>query len=117
MSEQTETAFVASCPDCRVEEATDDPNDVVAFYDRHRSVTGHDVEWVRADLDGRLPDGDLKDVVSALEDRYERGVPVGAVAAAMHERGVSIAETKERIYDLRMNGELWEPRDDHLRAY
>lgn len=84
------------------------------MYRRHASVTGHDLEWERADLDVAVPGGDVKTVLDELGDRYESGVPIGVLTAAMSEQDVSIAESLEEVYDLRMTGQLYEPRDDHL---
>ncbi|WP_336363472.1 hypothetical protein [Halalkalicoccus salilacus] len=110
--------FAVVCADCEVSKELDDANETVAFYRRHHSVTGHDVEWVRADLDvsSGLPNGDIGAVIAELENRVEDGVPIGVVAAAMGERGQTIGETLAAIRELRMAGELYEPRDDHLRV-
>ncbi|MFC7156818.1 hypothetical protein ACFQPA_15380 [Halomarina halobia] len=118
MSERRSAAFVVACPDCEERRATDDANETVAFYRRHRAATGHDVVWERAAFDGddALPDGDLAAIVDELDGRHEDGVPIGVVAAALGARGVSMGETLERIRALRMRGGLYEPRDDHLRA-
>ncbi|WP_254537027.1 hypothetical protein [Halomarina litorea] len=121
-SQRDAEAFVVTCEDCAVETRTDDPNETVAFYRRHRSATGHDVVWEGADaaaLDGLdVPaDADLAAVVRALDGAYEGGVPLGVVAAAMGERGATMAETFEAVHDLRMTGGLYEPRDDHLRPF
>lgn len=111
-------AFVAACPSCDTRVATDEPNEVVAFQRRHRGITGHDVEWERADLpvDGVPEEGDVEAVVRALQPAFERGVPLGVVAAAMNRRGASLAETLEAVHEARMRGGLYEPRDDHLGA-
>ncbi|WP_293033589.1 hypothetical protein [Natronococcus sp.] len=125
MSAQRQVAYAASCPDCDVDLHGDDPNEIVEFYRRHSSVTGHDVEFTRIqpDLTDAVTEDDLKevytleDVVAQLEAEYEDGVPIGAVAAAMSEQGLSIGETLEKIHEIRMGGGLYEPQDDHLRAF
>ncbi|MFC7007195.1 hypothetical protein [Halalkalicoccus salilacus] len=93
-------------------------NETGAFYRRHRLVTGHDVKWVRTDLD--VPEATSETnpggLIGELEDRFEGGVPIGVVAAAMGEWGHTIGETLAAIRELRMAGELYEPRDDHLRV-
>jgi hypothetical protein len=121
MSRTTERdAFVVACPDCEVERATDDPNETVAFYRRHSATTGHDVTVERAPeagLDDVPDDADVRAVVAALEERYEEGVPIGVVAAAMSARGETIGGTLDAIHTQRMRGGLYEPRDDHLRVF
>lgn len=119
MSQQKRATYVVTCADCDVRKATDDANETVAFYRRHHGLTGHDVAWERADgdaLDAVPDEGDLEAVISALEDHYDDGVPLGVVAAAMGERGLAVGETLDRVRELRMTGALFEPRDDHLRV-
>lgn len=105
------SAFVATCPDCAERVTTDDSNDVVRFYRRHHAVTGHDVVWERS------PDppaaADLTETIDRLADGTG-GAPLGAVSAAMGERGWSVGETLSAVHDHRLTGELWEPRDDHV---
>lgn len=119
MTRQRSKPFVVSCADCEVSKAVDDANEAVSFYERHTRLTGHDVEWVHADLDldGSIPDGDLKSTVRGLELHFEAGVPIGIVAAAMSRQGFTMTETMDAIHELRMGGELYEPKDDHVRAY
>ncbi|MFC4440106.1 MULTISPECIES: hypothetical protein [Natrialbaceae] len=119
MSTQEHTSYAATCPECDVDLQTDAPNEIVDFYRRHYRVTGHDIELVHApdDLGAAVTSDDLKDVVWQLQDRYENGVPIGAVAAAMSERGLSIGETLDEIHEIRMGGGLYEPQDDHLGAF
>ncbi|WP_224336508.1 hypothetical protein [Haloprofundus halobius] len=117
MTQQRRAAFAVACSECEVLKEVDDPNEGVAFYRRHHALTGHDVEWERIDFDaGDVPSGDLKAVVRELERRYDGGVPVGVVTAAMSEQRASMRETLDGLRELRMNGELYEPRDDHLSA-
>lgn len=119
MSRQQSSRFTVACSDCEVDVRTDDPNEVVAFFRRHRRVTGHEPTLESVDVPRReVPEeGDVKDVIRAIEPEFEDGVPVGVVAAVMHGRGVTIAETLDRIYEVRMRGGIYEPRDDHLRAF
>lgn len=125
MSAQRQVAYAASCPDCDVDIRSDEPNEIVEFYRRHSSVTGHDVEFTRIqpDLVDAVTEDDLKevytleDVVARLETEYDHGVPIGAIAAAMSEQGLSIGETLEKVHEIRMGGGLYEPQDDHLRAF
>jgi hypothetical protein len=112
--------FVVECPTCGVEKGVEAANEGLDFYRRHRKLTGHDVEWRRTtlDFDDPLPtDEDLKTVMWALDERFEEGVPVGVVAAVRSEQGRSMERTLAEIEDLRMSGELYEPRDDHLSPF
>ncbi|NUB93469.1 hypothetical protein HT576_20955 [Haloterrigena sp. SYSU A121-1] len=119
MSTQDQAPYVAVCPECDVDLQTDAPNETVEFYRRHYRVTGHEVEFERAqlDLDEDVASDDLKDVVWQLQEQYENGVPIGVVAAVMSDRGLSIGETVDEIHEVRMTGGLYEPQDDHLGAF
>jgi hypothetical protein len=115
---QQQPPFAVWCPDCDAEKEATEPNEILTFYRRHHGLTGHEIEWKRADLDIAVPtDADLKTVISTLEEHFEDGVPIGAIVAATTEQGLSFEETMAAIYELRMEGGLYEPQDDHLRAY
>lgn len=117
MSQRRHPSFAVACEDCGVETERDSANEIVEFYRRHHRQTGHDVAITRADLAFDPPvAGDLETVVAELETHYEDGVPIGIVAAAMREQGFSAGDTVDEIYDVRMTGALYEPRDDHLAA-
>lgn len=118
MSQQNQSSFVVSCPDCRVQKEVDQPNDAIAFYRRHTKLTGHDIEWVHADFEEEdVPtEGDVKAVIETLEHRFEDGVPIGVIAAAKSLQGATIDEALSEIRTLRMKGELYEPKDDHISA-
>ena len=118
MSEpETQTRrFVVACPTCDTRAELDDPNEAVEMHRRHASVTGHAMEWERADpdVDADAPPEDVEAAVRTFGEHYEDGVPVGVVAAAMSQHGVDIGETLDRLRELRLEGRLYEPRDDHL---
>ncbi|MFD1565278.1 hypothetical protein ACFR99_17210 [Haloarchaeobius amylolyticus] len=117
MTQRQRSAFTVACEDCGVETELDSANEIVDFYRRHHRQTGHDVTITRAELAFDPPaDGDLETVVADLETRYEDGIPIGIVATAMREQGLSVGDTLAAIYDVRMTGALYEPRDDHLAA-
>ncbi|WP_226039852.1 hypothetical protein [Natrinema sp. DC36] len=118
MTHHQQPAFAVACEECDIDVEPDSANETVDFYRRHRRQTGHDVVLTRADLEFEPPaSDDLVTVIAGLEKRYENGVPIGIVAAAMSEQGFSVGETLEEIYEVRMTGALYEPRDDHLAAF
>jgi hypothetical protein len=93
-------------------------NEVVAFYRRQTGLVATDVEWVSCDHPAvtAAPDsGGVEHVLDALAEAFEGGVPLGIVTAAMSKQGWTVGETLDALYDRRMAGALWEPRDDHLR--
>lgn len=72
---------------------------------------------VRAHFDSRkVSKGDPSELIGEREGRFEDGVPIGVVTAVASERGLTIGETSATIRDRRMAGELYEPRNDHLRV-
>jgi len=118
MSNQTQAFYAVSCPECGDRTETDVPNEIVEVYRRHESVTGHEIEIEHA-ADEAIDDVDadgVEEVIRELQAQYPDGVPLGVVAATMHDKGVSLAETLDEIYDIRMEGGLFEPNDDHISA-
>jgi hypothetical protein len=111
--------FVARCSDCGFEAAATDPNDVLAAYRRHARHTRHTVTWRRADLgvDADLPsEPSVTHAVAALEPHYDAGVPVGALTAALGAHGYTIGQALDALYAVRIEGSVYEPRDDHLKT-
>lgn len=108
--------FVAACVDCDERREATDPNEIVRFYRRHQSVTGHDVEWERTPTTLDTTSDDVPSVVASLVGDPEEGVPLGELSAAMSEFGWTVGETLEAVHDHRMRGALWEPQDDHVSA-
>lgn len=111
---EAEAELVVTCPECETRTELNHPNEAVETYERHRGLTGHEMVWERADLDVDAPAGDVARVLEELTAQYDGAVPVGSVTAAMSEQDVSIAETLEELYELRMTGRLYEPTDDHI---
>jgi hypothetical protein len=118
MSHQSQAFYAVTCPECEIRTETDVPNEIVERYRRHRSVTGHEIEieHARTDAADDIDADDVEAVIRELQEQYRDGVPLGVVAAAMYHRGVSLTETLDDIYDLRMGGGLYEPQDDHIAA-
>lgn len=117
MNRCNRSRLVVTCSNCALHEEIETPNEGVAFYRRHRSLTGHDLEWERADIGLHpVPSGDLHSAIGELERRLDGAVPLGVVTVAMGERGATIGETLEGVRELRLEGKLYEPRDDHLRV-
>jgi hypothetical protein len=118
MKREERADLAVVCADCDLRTDLNTPNEAVAFYRRHSSITGHDVGWKRADVTGieTVPEGDLEAVISALEERFPAGVPVGVVTVVRSVQGATIGGTLEAIHERRMAGDLYEPRDDHLRV-
>ena len=92
-------------------------NEVVEFYRRQTRLTATDVEWLSCEHRAvtAAPDsGGVEHVLDALAEQFNNGVPLGIVAAAMSKQGWTVGETLDALYELRMAGGLWEPREDHL---
>lgn len=108
--------FVATCVDCDEERAATDPNEIVRFYRRHTSVTGHDVTWTETPEDFDTASEDVPTAVASLVSDPDEGVSLGELSAAMSEFGWTVGETLDAVYDQRMRGALWEPQDDYVSA-
>lgn len=116
MSEPEPHAGVVTCPTCDLTVRITDPNEAIDCYRRHSRVTGHDVEWERVALDVTASSADVESALADLEDGYAEGVPIGVLAAALSARGVTIADVLDGLYELRMEGAIYEPVDDHVRV-
>jgi replicative DNA helicase Mcm len=57
----------------------------------------------------------LMDLINSLDEDYEYGVPIGKVVESAGELDLSKSETTSLIDDLHQKGELYEPKEDHLR--
>lgn len=51
MSASSTAAFRVECPECDVEEESDEFDEVSSFVGKHHKHTGHDMEWVHAEFD------------------------------------------------------------------
>lgn len=118
---ETETdptrTYTAACSACEVTFDTAEPNEIVAFFERHRRVTGHDIDVTDApDATEAVDHDDVARVVRERQDDHCDGVPIGVVATVLAERGYSVGETIAEIRETRNRGVLYEPADGHLRA-
>jgi replicative DNA helicase Mcm len=60
---------------------------------------------------------DLLSVVENLENRYDEGAPVNKVTERAKSRyGGSSQQVEEALDSLRQQGEVYEPRNNHLRS-
>ncbi|MBP2252391.1 hypothetical protein J2754_002737 [Halarchaeum solikamskense] len=107
-------AGAITCAACDFHAVITEPNDAIERYRRHRSVTGHAIKWEQTALGVGLDTNDIETALDALGDEYPDGVPLGVLTAALSEQGVTIETTLDAIYDLRMEGAIYEPRDDHV---
>ncbi|EMA08811.1 hypothetical protein SAMN05443574_12012 [Haloarcula vallismortis] len=115
---QQDAPFVAQCAATGATVTTSTANEVVAFYRRRQRLLDTDIEWVSAEhrAVSQAPESDdVAYVLRELDDDFERGVPLGILAAAMSKQGRTVGDTLADVYDLRMAGSLWEPRSDYLR--
>jgi len=116
MSGSDSHAGIVACPTCELYISVTDPNEAVEIHRRHRRVTGHEVDWERTAIDVSAPSTDTESVLQALDDTFPEGVPVGVLTVALSARGVSIGTVIDELYDLRMEGKIYEPSDDRYRV-
>jgi replicative DNA helicase Mcm len=58
----------------------------------------------------------LKQLIKDIEDDYEEGAPVEEVLERADEIGLDRSKAEDEIEKLRRKGEVYEPRQDHLRT-
>lgn len=114
MSQSESHVGVVACPACELHVAVTDPNEAIEVYRRHERVTGHEIEWERTALGVTAASTDVESVLEELDGAFPEGVPIGVLTAALSARGVPISEVLDEVYDLRMEGEVYEPSDDHV---
>ena len=109
--------YTAACSACDVAFDAAEPNGIVAFFERHHRVTGHDIEVMDApDAADPVEHDDVARVVRERQGDHCDGVPIGVIVAVLAEGGYSVGETVDEIRRTRNRGVLYEPVDGHLRA-
>ncbi|MFB6154351.1 MAG: LAGLIDADG family homing endonuclease [Haloferacaceae archaeon] len=58
----------------------------------------------------------LKQLIADIEDEYEEGAPVEEILSRADEIGLDRSKAEDEIEKLRRKGEVYEPRQDHLRT-
>ncbi len=58
----------------------------------------------------------LKTLIADIEDEYDEGAPVERVLERAEEAGMERSKAEHEIDKLKQKGEVYEPRNDHLRT-
>jgi replicative DNA helicase Mcm len=58
----------------------------------------------------------IKNLIADLEDEYEDGAPIDKIIERAEEVGVDQSNAEHEIDKLKQQGEVYEPRTDHLRT-
>jgi replicative DNA helicase Mcm len=58
----------------------------------------------------------LKGIISELAEEYDDGAPVEEVLDRAEEAGIERSRAEEGVEKLRRQGDVYEPRADHLRT-
>lgn len=116
MSESDSHVGVVACPMCELYRSVSDPNEAIGIYRRHNRVTGHEIDWERTSLDVEASSTDIESVLQHLDSTFSKGVSIGVLTAALSTEGVSIGEVLDELYNLRMEGRVYEPSDGHFRV-
>jgi len=58
----------------------------------------------------------LKSLISDIEAEYDEGAPVDVVIERAEEAGMEATKAEHEIEQLKQKGEVYEPRNDHLRT-
>lgn len=121
--------------DCRVNASFDEDKQEVITYvypddllSRIDDALGEDLEVglqtgfsvvVSDDVDGtgdREGVDDLEHLIADLEGHYDEGVPVDVVIKQAEIMGMDLATAKRELAALKDDGDVYEPRPDHLRT-
>lgn len=114
MSTNESHTGVITCSACELHIPITEPNEAITIYRRHKSVTGHEIEWERVAISTTAQSTDVETLLTDLAETYSDGVPIGVLTAVLSCQGVSISEVLEELYALRMEGRIYEPVDDHF---
>lgn len=104
------------CSTCELYIPVTEPNEAIEIYRRHTRVTGHEVDWERTALSVTAASTDTESTLRDLGATFSDGVPIGVLTAALSTQGVPISEVLDDVYNLRMEGRVYEPSDDHFRV-
>ncbi len=58
----------------------------------------------------------IKHLISTIEDEYDEGAPVDVVIDRAEEEGIDNSKAEHEIDKLKQQGEVYEPRNNHLRT-
>ncbi|MFW6436016.1 MAG: LAGLIDADG family homing endonuclease [Halococcoides sp.] len=58
----------------------------------------------------------IKGIIADIEDEYDEGAPVDVVIDRAEEAGMEPSKAEHEIEKLKQKGEVYEPRNDHLRT-
>ena len=58
----------------------------------------------------------IKQLISEIEDEFEEGAPIEEVLDRADEIGMDASKAEQEIEKLRRKGEVYEPRQNHLRT-
>lgn len=58
----------------------------------------------------------LKEIIGSIEDHFEEGAPVEEVIKYSQMVGLDRGRAEDEIEKLRRKGEVYEPRQDHIRT-
>ena len=93
-----------------VEEATDE-NPSLSDVVNQANEEDKDVQEVKQALETKV-----KQLISGIEEDHEEGAPIEKVVGQHAEIGLNAASVEELIERLRRKGQVYEPKQDHLRT-
>jgi len=93
-----------------VEEATDE-NPSLSDVVNQANEEDKDVQEVKQALETKV-----KQLISGIEEDHEEGAPIEKVVGQHEEIGLNATSVEELIERLRRKGQVYEPKQDHLRT-
>ncbi|WP_336328713.1 minichromosome maintenance protein MCM [Halovenus sp. HT40] len=80
-----------------------------------------DADMIETATDGNnVDDLDFQDwlanLIATIENEYDEGAPVDVIVERAEEQGADAHKVEEGISELKVDGEVYEPRNNHLRT-
>lgn len=60
-------------------------------------------------------DEDIRHLITGIEEEYDEGAPVDVILERAEEVGIDQSKAQHEVMKLKQQGEVYEPRTDHLR--
>lgn len=120
--ELTRTAWEVTCDICGDTWQFDEMKAAKEFRQEHEEYTDHGManppEEIEVDLlNGKhVSRGNVKEMISMLEDRFDEGAPIEAIYAQFSDGNPAIKEVKSKIESLRASGSIYQPSQGYLRT-
>jgi replicative DNA helicase Mcm len=84
--------------------------------DKNDDQSDGTIVTTRSNKTQRVRIKNIKDLISEIEEEFEEGAPIEEVLKRTGDIGMGSSKAEQEIEKLRYKGDLYEPREDHLRT-